>query len=488
MYSKDNYKKNSFQNNNGNYSNYSHYKGNQEKNYGKTTRKLVPEFPLISTVKESNILRITTYNILSDSLTSVSLGIEDNDIQNYPYLKWSYRSNKILKEIQELKSDIVAVQEFEKDQKFIDELQNIGYDVVFKPRPGDHSEGCALLISASKFNILEVYSMIFNMNESNKDISPIYDRDNCAAIATLSVNNTNTILIVASVHLLFNKSRGDIKLAQIYQLINAITKLKESLKAEYPDKTISSTICGDMNSLPCSGLYKFVRSGEIDLTNATPETLSQLKLALSLNRYEQNEIKNQLFRKTNFFDESKKIMGSHSFSFIPTEEWINNILRVEVTFNKEESSLSLNYKSNYKYTSDLKIKAPMKFESAYASMMRYVSNYFITKEISHPFNLMEISKPEDLINMEIFGFRAGKDSSSSINFIKNLTLEPPFTTMNKNQMYTTDYIFYEESNDFKPLRIMNTPDIINFINENEFVPSEVYASDHLSLTVDFLLS
>jgi len=65
------------------------------------------------------------------------------------------------------------------------------------------------------------------MNNEGKDISPIYDRDNIALFCVLkSVINSNLCFIIANTHLLFNVNRGDIKLGQIYQILNGLNKLK----------------------------------------------------------------------------------------------------------------------------------------------------------------------------------------------------------------------------------------------------------------------
>lgn len=92
----------------------------------------------------SNILRVTTYNILADSLiehTSVMI----KDLDKNDFLNWQSRRTKILKELSTLNSDVICVQEFERDELFIQEMGKYGYDVCFKPRTGgSHTEGNAI--------------------------------------------------------------------------------------------------------------------------------------------------------------------------------------------------------------------------------------------------------------------------------------------------------------------------------------------------------
>jgi len=43
------------------------------------------------------IIRVMTYNIICDSFITFSTGIDENECENNPILKWSVRKQKILK-------------------------------------------------------------------------------------------------------------------------------------------------------------------------------------------------------------------------------------------------------------------------------------------------------------------------------------------------------------------------------------------------------
>lgn len=65
------------------------------------------------------------------------------------------------------------------------------------------------------------------MNRGTKDISQVYDRDNVCLFGVLRYIPNKTIgFIVASGHLLFNNNRGDVKLGQTIQIMNAVNQLK----------------------------------------------------------------------------------------------------------------------------------------------------------------------------------------------------------------------------------------------------------------------
>ena len=92
---------------------------------------------------KSKILRVTTYNILADSLIEHTTNKNESDKKLF--LNWEFRRSLIINELKTLNSDIICIQEFEKDSLFIQEMGKNGYDVCFKPRTGgNHSEGNAL--------------------------------------------------------------------------------------------------------------------------------------------------------------------------------------------------------------------------------------------------------------------------------------------------------------------------------------------------------
>ena len=49
--------------------------------------------------------------------------------KKFPFLNWEYRKKIILEELNELNADIICLQEFERDQSFIEELMSKGYEV-----------------------------------------------------------------------------------------------------------------------------------------------------------------------------------------------------------------------------------------------------------------------------------------------------------------------------------------------------------------------
>ena len=101
----------------------------------------------------------------------------------------------------------------------------------------------------------------------------IMDRDNVGLILALDpivddVRTNKPSIFIANTHLLFNKSRGDIKLLQLARLlaeIDEMAKVQSNLpqNATAEDVYNPVIICGDFNSMPHSPLYKLITEGKL---------------------------------------------------------------------------------------------------------------------------------------------------------------------------------------------------------------------------------
>ena len=124
---------NAFNNQNQNHNksnnyNYNNNNNNSTKKYDKKppTRKWIPE---ININPKNNYIRVMSYNILCDSLASISTNIKESEFKNLQYLNWEIRRQKILNEIKLHLPDILCLQELERDEILLNSLGELGYDV-----------------------------------------------------------------------------------------------------------------------------------------------------------------------------------------------------------------------------------------------------------------------------------------------------------------------------------------------------------------------
>jgi len=83
-----------------------------------------------------------------------------------------------------------------------------------------------LFWKTSRLNVINLYAIELKHDKWEK--ADVFNKDNICIIGLFSMNGKpNTMVMVANTHLLFNNNRGDIKIAQIYQIKNAMAKLSK---------------------------------------------------------------------------------------------------------------------------------------------------------------------------------------------------------------------------------------------------------------------
>ena len=247
-----------------------------------------PLFILMESKKEEETIKILSYNILAQNLLCDSLHITEEQVKNIGYLDIDYRINKIFEIVDTLKPDICLFQEYEHDKKLDHKFKSnkYTYEILYKKRPGDHKEGCAIAYDAKKFSLdyycslelrLEDQKNKFDYNnkynycaKKKNQFQSIYNKENVAIFLFLRSYKTNFYYLIICSHLLFNASRGDIKLGQIYQIMQSALLFKNY----YKDKHITTIFGADLNSTPNSAIYEYITSQSIDVEYINKANLS----------------------------------------------------------------------------------------------------------------------------------------------------------------------------------------------------------------------
>ena len=344
------------------------------------------------------------------------------------------------------------------------------YNLIFKPRTGNHSEGCAIAFRKSKFDLKEIYCLNYNMNinnQTNRNFSEIYNRDNIGLIGAFNlIGDNDTIIIFSVTHLLFNKNRGDIKLGQIYQLLITTGQLNCNFVNHYE---ISGQ---DPNNLQYCKVPEKIRAF---LLKQITTTFKGENPRINKDSYKNNYYKNI---ETN----------------LPSADnirWYNEICRVHPIIN-EKNQMNLEYNDSYIYKDyDLILKMPFNMFSAYSKMSISIRDFLsnpkgdLSQKI--PFNLLKDIK--ELDNIEVNGVKMGvKEIQKTIEFSKNLTMDLPFTTYTNYTMTTLDFIFfYANKNDINVVRILSHPDIFKMVFDIGFMPNQIFPSDHFPIAADFII-
>ena len=121
-------------------------------------------------------------------------------------------------------ADIVCLQEVDADyyyNTYLSYFQSQGYDGVFKQKTQEKIDGCATFFKKCKFSLKENHSL-----EMLKNGIDLLNRDNIALISILTpFKNPDKQICIVNTHLLYNRKREDVRLAQLQVLLAEINRV-----------------------------------------------------------------------------------------------------------------------------------------------------------------------------------------------------------------------------------------------------------------------
>ncbi|CAH1159683.1 unnamed protein product [Phaedon cochleariae] len=216
------------------------------------------------------IFTLMSYNVLAQDL-----------LEQHPYLyqlhdqkslNWQTRWKNILEEIKKFMPDILCLQEVQEShiEGYYSLLETLGYEGIFKKRTGKQCDGCAIYYKTDNVSLKD-YSFV----EYYQPIVSVLDRDNIGIVAKFAPKMHPTReFVVATTHLLFNRKRNDVRMAQMQLLLTDIEKHsyeKKHGKSLY----LPVILTGDLNSSPESDLYEFITKGILKYEQLSPRLLAR---------------------------------------------------------------------------------------------------------------------------------------------------------------------------------------------------------------------
>lgn len=216
---------------------------------------------------------LLSYNILAQELLEKNAFLYDwSDVR---VLNWDYRRQLLLNEIKLFDADIICFQEVQESHLnwFFKKLSDLGYNGVYKKRTHVHCDGCAIYYRNDKFTLKEKVTVEYNQPGVN-----VLDRDNVGIILRLSPRkNEEENVIVSTTHILYNKKRHDIKLAQVHLLLAEIERVSYKGHKKVGDHNIPEyhpiILTGDFNLEPNTAVYDFLINGALNYSNLQKPTL-----------------------------------------------------------------------------------------------------------------------------------------------------------------------------------------------------------------------
>ncbi|KAH8864465.1 CCR4-NOT transcription complex subunit 6-like-A [Schistosoma japonicum] len=256
------------------------------------------------------------YNLLSPNYATPVM---------YPYcpswaLSWDYRRRAILDEIRIYHANIICLQELRTDQfeeVFKPELQKLNYDAVFLPKSRRRTmelkeskkvDGCAIFWQTNKFEKLHEFHHEFMLsctsmceNPTPIMLSRVMSRDNVAVGVIFETKGPfdgtgGRQFCVTTGHIHWDPEHSDVKViqtilwtAELWAYIDRFLKTSRSAAKQLsptlsrsvplsskipvpgpfsPAANMPVILCGDLNSLPESGVVEFLTKGSLSLTHS----------------------------------------------------------------------------------------------------------------------------------------------------------------------------------------------------------------------------
>ena len=204
-------------------------------------------------------LRFASYNVLAQSLLA-------GNAQNYgtcaaDALRAELRLPRVLAAAVALDADVVGMQEVEDfEDVFVPTLAAHGYRGAYKQRTGaEKTDGCALFwrhetLELEHLEAIEMRSLAEGVTPA--DEAQRLRKDNVALLGVFRERRSGRRVVVGCLHVLWNPSRGLVKLRQIQRYTRRAAALAAAAGA-------AVVLLGDFNCTPRSELYGFLVDGAL---------------------------------------------------------------------------------------------------------------------------------------------------------------------------------------------------------------------------------
>ncbi|KNZ80216.1 Glucose-repressible alcohol dehydrogenase transcriptional effector [Termitomyces sp. J132] len=247
-------------------------------------------------------ISVLSYNILCEKYATERL---------YGYtpswaLTWDYRKELVLEELKSHETDFLCLQEVDGaayEDYFLPHMQARDYDGFHWPKSRykikkdterRQVDGCATFYKASKYTLVEKQLIEFSavamqrpdFEKTDDMFNRVLVKDNIAVVCLMEDKQTRTRFIVANAHLDWDPLFSDVKLVQAALLLDEVEKIATNFAnsdtststsiskpaprptPHYTDGTkIPMIVCGDFNSIPESGLYEFISTGQLSASH-----------------------------------------------------------------------------------------------------------------------------------------------------------------------------------------------------------------------------
>ncbi|KAG0296908.1 Protein angel 1 [Dissophora globulifera] len=428
---------------------------------------------------------IMSYNLLASSLIVANPHLYRECDQRA--LIWENRGRALISELEKLESheklDFYCFQELDYtdyEETFEPTFKKWGYTGYHKKRNGDKMDGCTLFFRSESVKALALQPVDYNENR-------FIGRDNVGIVGLFEIRracglNGRIIFLdfegvkaervcIATTHILFNPSRGMIKIAQLRMLLQKAKSLVDSQGADIP-----IILCGDLNALPHSTVINYLTAESVSVSLVPDHFLSgQTKGHIPVGHWNNGIAAfHQAFSDSNFSSNS-----SSSNNALVTTTTTTTTTTTSANANKATGH-SFRFGRSGDVSHSVGSRSIINRRSGAASSSASASAAEIAGEsvISQPFLLRSaynISAPS-------------RDAKGNVR----VGMGKPFTTYHKMCKQICDYIFYghlrnaDGYSKAPKLELVACLELPCDVVEREIgLPTLEFGSDHLSLVSKF---
>jgi nocturnin len=226
--------------------------------------------------KDPVILRIQQFNVLADGMSGLRSDLGKFNKVSRDVLDFERRKHQLLREITQYDPDIITLQECDHYYDyFLPEMEKRGYYSYFAPKPtsaclevSSNSDGCALFLKREKLSVLSIETKTLALSiaelgeggEVQEDDKNIKAQNQVAIIAVCLLKNATEYrarndkpvpgIIIATTHLKSSKTAtGERHRALgIRQILDQVNRIYQSL--EDRGKTPAVLLTGVLNAVP----------------------------------------------------------------------------------------------------------------------------------------------------------------------------------------------------------------------------------------------
>lgn len=486
---------------------------------------------------EPLVLRVQQFNALADGLSGLRPDLGGFSRAKQSVLNWDKRKEQILHEITQYDADVITLQEIDHYYDFfLPNLSKLGYIGHYAPKPtsacldiSGNNDGVALFIKKNRLRVISCETTTLALSiagvqdgeliEDSKNIKLqnqvglvaicefINYAPNNTAPNSKAIGNPPPPVIITTTHLKSSKSSTGERYRQkgVLQVLDEVDKIYRSL-IKYNKKPVV-VLTGDFNAVPEKTqypplAYNAVKSHRLGLRSIYNDDVPLSLVGISSKdiyttykaRYKNNAINTKKDTEVIikrcidfiFYGPYLSINGYTSKGSLPDKALLENILKKPPVIAFSETQLVVSTLLRFAvYTFGTVIP----LTSLISSSMTFNDKIYVASLALMGLAIFEIASEGTIFKPQI---SVGINSNGNSNTNNVMSAVPIITAVGKVRSKIKEVTASVTKEEGKPFAVgIRAISALDLFDEKElepdYLPSEEYPSDHISIAADLLI-